>query len=144
MTTPDAQRSVTLRRTSAGRFAATNARGGELTFGSGDDNEFTPVELLLAAIGGCSAIDVDILTRRRAEPTDFQVRIDAAKARDDSGNHLQDIELSLRVSFGDGEGGDAARALLPDAMKKSHERLCTVSRTVELATPVAFRLEPTV
>jgi putative redox protein len=37
--------------------------------------------------------------------------------------------------------GDAARAVLPDAVKKSHDRLCTVSRTVELGTPIATRIE---
>lgn len=143
MTTSDAHRAVTLRRTSAGRYAATNARGGELTFGSGDDNDFTPVELLLAAIGGCSAIDVDILTSRRAEPTRFEVVVGADKARDEAGaNHLEDVEVNFRVTFGDGDGGDAARTLLPMAMQKSHDRLCTVSRTVEMPTPVAFRLEP--
>ena len=30
---------------------------------------------------------------------------------------------------------------LPDAVKKSHDRLCTVSRTVELGTPIEDRIE---
>lgn len=136
--TDSAQRSVSLTRTEAGRFRATNARGGVVEFGSGDDTDFTPVELLLAAIGGCSGIDVDILTRRRAEPSDFTVDVTAEKIRDSDGNHLQDIAVSFRVTFPDGEGGDAARALLPEAIRKSHERLCTVSRTVELGSPVNF------
>jgi hypothetical protein len=29
---------------------------------------------------------------------------------------------------------------LPDIVRKSHERLCTVSRTVELGTPVRPRI----
>ncbi|MGI8415726.1 MAG: OsmC family protein, partial [Nakamurella sp.] len=61
-TPSDNHRSVTLERTAAGRFRAVNARGSVLEFGSGNDPDFTPVELLLAAIGGCSGIDVDILT----------------------------------------------------------------------------------
>jgi len=32
-------------------------------------------------------------------------------------------------------------AVLPDAVKKSHDRLRTVGRTVELGTPVATRIE---
>jgi len=40
-----------------------------------------------------------------------------------------------------GEGGDAARTILPDAVKKSHDRLCTVSRTIEAGTPVSTRIE---
>ena len=33
--------------------------------------EFTPIELLLAAIGGCTALDVEAITGKRADPTDF-------------------------------------------------------------------------
>jgi uncharacterized OsmC-like protein len=141
MAPSDAHRSVSLRRTSAGRYVATNARGGELAFGSGSDDEFTPVELLLAAIGGCSAIDVDILTTRRAEPESFEVTVGAEKVRGDEGNHLGPVDMVFRVRFPDGEGGDAARELLPDAVRKSHDRLCTVSRTVELSTPVRVQIE---
>lgn len=133
-------RSVTIQRTSAGHYTATNSRGSTLSFSTGDTQEFTPVELLLVAIGGCSGVDVDLLTSRRAEPDTFEVQVDADKVRDDSGNHLAGIEVTFRLSFPAGEAGDAARAVLPDAVAKSHDRLCTVSRTVELGTPVATRI----
>lgn len=134
-------RSVTLQRTSSRRYVATNARGGQLSFGEGADGEFTPVELLLTAIAGCSAIDVDFIASRRSEPDSFEIQANASKVRDESGNHLEDIELVFRVTFPSQEAGDAARAILPDAVAKSHDRLCTVSRTVELGTPVAVRIE---
>jgi len=57
------------------------------------------------------------------------------------GNRLTDITVTFRVVFPEGEGGDKARALLPDADKKSHERLCTISRTVELGTPITTHIE---
>ena len=60
---------------------------------------------------------------------------------DDAGNRLTDIVVTFRIRFPDGERGDAARALLPDAVRKSHDRLCTVSRTVELGTPIGTRIE---
>ena len=41
---------VTLQRTATGRYVATNARGVQLELGS-DDDVFSPVEVLLAAIG---------------------------------------------------------------------------------------------
>ena len=119
----------------------TNTRGGKLTFGTGSGTDFTPTELLLAAIGGCTAIDVDILTLRRAEPAGFNIRVDANKVRDGSGNRLTDIEVSFQVRFPAGEAGDDARAVLPDAVKKSHDRLCTVGRTVELGTAIAAKIE---
>ena len=137
----DSHRSVTITRTSAGRYTAVNGRGGVLDFGTGDVDDFTPVELFLTAIGGCTAVDVDILTTRRAEPESFVVQVDGEKVRDDDGNRMEELSVTFRVRFPEGEGGDAARALLPDAMQRSHDRLCTVSRTVELGTPVATHIE---
>ncbi len=68
--------------------------------------------------------------------------VGAEKLRDEKGrNSLTDITVTFQIRFPDGEGGDKARALLPDAVKRSHEQLCTVSRTVELGTPVATRIE---
>ena len=77
-----------------------------------------------------------------AEPEAFEIAVDANKVRDDEGNHLADIVVTFRIRCPEGEQGDKARALLPDAVKKSHDRLCTVSRTVELGTPIATRIEP--
>jgi len=141
MTTDSAHRGVRLERIENSRYIATNDRGGQISIGRGDGTDFTPVDLLLAGIGGCTAIDVDILTSRRAEPDSFEILIDAEKVRDEAGNHLTDIVVTFRITFPEGEQGDKARDLLPDAVRKSHDRLCTVSRTVELGTPIATRIE---
>ena len=140
MTTDPAHRGVRLERTENSRYIVTNDRGGQMTVGTGQGTDFTPVDLLLAGIGGCTAVDVDILTSRRAEPDSFEVFVDATKVRDEAGNHLTDIVVTFRVRFPDGEQGDKARALLPDAVRQSHDRLCTVSRTVELGTPIETRI----
>jgi putative redox protein len=139
MATSSQHREVTVSRTAPGEFTATNARGGQLTFGAGTG--FTPTELLLVAIGGCTAIDVDIVTSRRAEPTGFDVVVGASKIRDAEGNRLTDIEVTFRVSFPPGEAGDRARAVLPDIVRQSHDRLCTVGRTVETGPQIATRIE---
>ena len=134
-------RTVTIERVSPGAFAVTNTRGGQLTFGTGSGAEFTPTELLLAAIGGCTAIDVDILTSRRAEPESFHIRVGADKVRDASGNRLTDIQVTFQITFPAGEDGDNARSILPDAVKKSHDRLCTVGRTMEIGTPITTKID---
>jgi putative redox protein len=141
MTTSPVARNVTVERVASGMFAAVNSRGGRITFGTGGDADFTPTELLLAAIGGCTSIDVDILTSRRAEPESFEVLVDATKVRDEAGNRLTDIQVTFRITFPAGEQGDEARAILPDVVRKSHDRLCTVGRTVEIGTPIATRIE---
>jgi len=141
MTPEETRRQVTLDRTRNSHYTATNKRGGTISVGDGSDDSFTPVELLLLAIGGCTAVDVDLVTSRRAEPDSFEVTIDATKIRDDQrSNRLADILVTFKVAFPDGADGDKARAILPDILKVSHERLCTVSRTVELGTPITFTL----
>lgn len=137
----DPHRTVTITRSSAGRYTAVNGRGGTLQFGTGDVDDFTPVELFLAAIGGCTAVDVDILTTRRAEPDLFEVEVGGDKVRDEGGNRMQGLSVTFRTTFPQGIGGDAARALLPEAVQRSHDRLCSVSRTVELGTEVTTRIE---
>lgn len=134
-------RAVSVERLEAGRFAGVNSRGGRILFGTGGDEEFTPTELLMIAIGGCTAIDIDILTSRRSEPDSFDIVVDADKIRDEGGNHLTNIEVTYRIRFPAGADGDKARSVLPQAVQQSHDRLCTVGRTVELPTPIATRIE---
>jgi uncharacterized OsmC-like protein len=142
MTPDNARRTVTIDRTSNGHYTVGNARGGAISVGNGSDDAFTPVELLLTAIGACTAIDVDVLTARRAEPESFQVTVDGTKIKDEHrANRLKDITVTFSITFPEGEDGDKARALLPEAAKVSHDRLCTVSRTVELGTPIGFTLD---
>ncbi|GIF23796.1 putative OsmC-like protein [Actinoplanes tereljensis] len=137
------QRSVSLRRTSLGQYEVRNDRGGAMTIGVGDGAEFTPVELLLAALGGCTGADIDYITSKRAEPESFSVHVTGDKVRDESGgNRLVNLAIELLVTFPEGAAGDAAREALPRAAKMSHDRLCTVSRTVELGSPVDTRIAP--
>jgi uncharacterized OsmC-like protein len=129
-------RSVSMERVSKGVFEVTNVRGGTMRIGGGDTDDFTPVELLLTAIAGCSAVDVDFITVKRAEPQSFTVTAAGEKLRDEDGNHLGDIQVRFSVTFLEGEAGDKAREMLPKAIAMSHDRLCTVSRTVVLGTPI--------
>jgi uncharacterized OsmC-like protein len=136
----DTHRWITLDRAEPGVFVARNVRGGELRVSGDDGATFTPVELLLVAIGACTSADVDAVTRRRSEPDGFAVRVDAQKVRDGVGNLMRDIEVTLSVTFPAGEAGDAAREALPRALAASHDRTCTVSRTVEAGNPVTVRI----
>lgn len=141
MTNDSPKRSISIARTGPGSYLATNARGGSIEFGSGDDSGFTPVELLLTAIGGCAGIDVDMLTSRRAEPESFEILVEADSVQEGGGHHLADITATFRLRFPAGSAGDAARAVLPTAIERSHDRLCTVGRTVERGTPILMRAD---
>ncbi len=137
-TTSGDRREVTVERLGAG-FVARNAEGNSLEFGDTAAGQLNPIEMLLAAIGGCAAIDVVTLTDRRAETTTFQVTIGADKLRDELHNHLGPVDVRFDVRF-DGPGKEDAESVLPNAVRMAQDRLCTVSRTVSLGTPVDMGL----
>ena len=133
-------RSVAMTRTEKGSYLVTNVRGGTMTVGGGGASpNFTAVELFLTAMAACSATDVDYITSRIAEPVEFEVSAEGEKLRDGVENHLGDIEVTFTVRFPSGEAGDQARARLPRAIEQSHDRLCTVSRTVQRGAPIVMR-----
>ena len=79
--TDETLRSVDVERTGLGRYLVRNVRGGTIQVSADGDDSFTPVELLLAAIGACTGADVDYVTSRRAEPDGFTVRVTGDKLR---------------------------------------------------------------
>lgn len=137
----ETSRAVELTKIGVDRYKATNARGGETFFGSGgEDPDFTPVEMFLASIGACTALNVDGISGKRATAETFDITVSGNKIRDESGNHLVNLSVTFDIRFPEGGDGDAARAVLPRALEQTRDRLCTVSRTVELGEPVELRL----
>jgi uncharacterized OsmC-like protein len=139
---PETYRSVSLSIMGEKRFKATNVRGGVLPIGQGDDPDFTPVELLLAALAGCGAIDLEWVTDKRAPFASFAARAEGHKVRDDLGSHLVQLSVTLDVTFPDGEAGDQAREVVPRTLQQIEDRLCTVGRTVSLGEHVAYVAGP--
>ena len=132
------ERRIDLTKMGEGRYKATNARGGVLPVGSGDDPDFTPVELLLAALAGCGAIDIDLITGKRAEAMSFDVVAEGTKIRDEQGNRLVDLRVTFDVRFPEGEAGDRAREVMPSAIEKTRDRLCTVGRTIKVGADITY------
>lgn len=136
---PDTLRSVDLTRTGPMTLEARNARGSVLRVGSGDDADFTPVELLLVALGGCGAIDLEHITGKRADPDRFDVHVEGHKVRDELGNRMVGLTVLFDVAFPEGDDGDRAREVVPRALQMVQDRLCTVGRTVQLGDAVVYR-----
>lgn len=131
-------RVVNVERVASRRYRATNAKGDSLEFGQGE-GLLTPVELLLAAIAGCSAIDVDVVTSRRAEAEEFRIISSGLRQMEENGAvRMGDIEVSFNVRFPSTEAGDKAQAMVDRLIQLSAEKDCTVSRTVEHGSKVTF------
>ncbi|MFJ2620609.1 OsmC family protein [Glutamicibacter sp. NPDC087344] len=129
-------REVKVERVESRKYRATSvASGASLEFGQGE-GLLSPVELLLAAIAGCSAIDVDVATTRRSEPDKFEVAATGYKLSEDGAGRMDDINMSFDLKFPDTEEGRKAAGMVQRIVKLSHDKYCTVSRTVELGAKV--------
>ena len=129
-------REVKIERVESRKYRATSAAtGASLEFGQGE-GLLSPVELLLAAIAGCSSIDVDVATTRKSEPEKFEVAATGYKISEDGAGRMDDIHLGFDLKFPDNEEGRKAASMVERIVKLSHDKYCTVSRTVELGAKV--------
>lgn len=127
---------VTVERTADG-FVASNGRGAELIFGTGgEDGSFTPVELMLAALGGCNIVTVEPLTAKRGHRlVRLAATVDAAKVKP---NQLGTITMTYDVELPP-DDPDAAQ-VFRDVALRVHEKACTVSTALESVTEIDLKL----
>lgn len=118
-------------------YRAHGANGATLDFGVGE-GLLTPVELLLAAIAGCSSVDVDAGTSRRSTPEVFEVLASALKLTEDGAVRLDEVQVDFDVRFPADEQGAKAQKMVDRLIQLSEQKDCTVSRTVEHPTEVTF------
>lgn len=134
---------VEVERLAQTHYRATNPAGASLEFGAGE-GLLSPVELLLAAVAGCTAVDVDVVTSRRGgEPSTFRITAEGDRVNEAGGaSRLSDVRLAFDVTFPDTpEGGRQAQAMVGRLVQVSHDKDCTVSRTVEHPpTNVTFKV----
>ncbi len=131
---------VDVARTGEHQFVATNGRGGEVSIGrDGAPHAFTPGELLLAAIAGCSALTSEnLLTRRLGAGAALGVHADRTKDADDP-NTFSSVRVSFDVDLSKVDD-PGEREKLVNAVHRAIERACTVSRSVERGTPIHVEL----
>lgn len=117
---------VRVERTDDG-FVARNDRGAEVAMGGGDEQGvFTPVELLLAALGGCNIVTVEPLTAQRGHRmTRLAMTVQAEKV--DSAR-LGTITVTYDVELP--EGDEKAAEVLRAVAHRVEEKYCTVSRAL--------------
>ena len=99
----------------------TNKHGTELLVDQEGLRGLSPLELLLAALGSCSAVDFALLMRKQRDAVEpIHIEVDGDK---------EDTRMQwLRVTYHVGEGHDVAK--LERARAKTATDLCTVSRTL--------------
>ncbi|WP_055698792.1 MULTISPECIES: OsmC family protein [Streptomyces] len=112
-------------------WTARNDRGAEVRIAAADNPDaqpsFTPVELLLAALGGCGGLVVD-RTARTVEHDGLRITVDSVSRPEDDGR-VGVVRVSYEIDLPEGDG--KAAETLERAIRLTHEKYCTVSRTVE-------------
>ncbi|MCR3737932.1 putative OsmC-related protein [Actinomadura glauciflava] len=108
-------------------FRAVNGRGAAVAIGDGDaEGVFTPVELLLAALGGCELVTVEPLTAKRGHR---MARLAATVQADKvATSTLGTITVTYDVELP--EGDDEAEGVLKAVAARVHEKYCTVGNAL--------------
>ncbi|MFC0581420.1 OsmC family protein [Micrococcoides hystricis] len=128
---------IEMTRLAENHYVATNEAGAKIEFGRGE-GLLSPVEVLLAAIAGCSSIDVDVVTARRSEATKFVVKAEGDRVNEDGASRLSAVRLEFDIEFPHDEAGQKAADMIQRVVQLSHDKHCTVARTVEHQTQVDF------
>ena len=99
----------------------------------GTNEAATPKELLLAAVCGCSGMDVAGLLKKHKQPVD-ELTIEAeAKNREGFPATFAELTLTFRLS------GAIDRAVLVEAVRLSQSKYCSVSAMLSKAVPVSYK-----
>ncbi len=119
------------RRFEAGRSGAPTIRmDGDATTAP------SPVDTLISALAGCTAVDVvDILKKRRTEPTALDMVITAQRA-DGTPRRLVKVHLAYRITGGGVERDHALRAI-----ELAVTKYCSVRDSLDPELPVTWSLE---
>ncbi|GGS59324.1 osmotically inducible protein C [Planobispora rosea] len=128
--------SVNVERTENG-YVARNDRGAEVAMGGGDEQGvFTPVELLLAALGGCNIVTVEPLTAKRGHRlVRLAMTVHAEKVET---TKLGPITVSYDIELP--EGDEQAEEVFRAVAHRVEEKYCTVSHALRNETEVVLEL----
>jgi putative redox protein len=117
------------------QFEATSESGHTMTFDVAKQAGPTPMEAVLMALCGCTAIDVlSILNKKREGHTGLHVHATAEKAAD-SPSVFTHIRLVYKVS------GNVSRKSVEDAVHLSKTKYCSVSAMLEKTARIEFVIE---
>jgi uncharacterized OsmC-like protein len=124
---------VKVEGTDDGGFVARNDRGAEVAIGGADDHGvFSPVELLLAALGGCELVTVEPLTAQRGHRLDALAA--TVRAEKIEPTRLGTVTITYEVELPAGD--DKAAGVFAAVARRVHDGYCTVGRALKEPTPV--------
>jgi len=119
------------------RFLVKTDSGIEYRLDSGDGaTDPSPVDVLLASLGGCTGMDVIfILRKKRLDVTGYTLEL-VGQRRDDHPKAFTAMEVVHRV-----RGRGLPRAAVEEAVRLSEEKYCSVHATLAPGVRLTSRVE---
>ena len=121
-------------------FEVTNENGHKVLLDNKSKKEgkvegISPMELILAALAGCSGIDiVAILNKQKINPTDIKMDIKGDRIPDVIPSLFQKIKVNVRLE------GDIPPEKVKRAVCLSFEKYCSVAKTLEYSTTIKYSI----
>jgi putative redox protein len=119
-------------------FIGTNISGKSVTIDTNSDRRSapTPMELLLIAVGGCTAVDVvDILRKKRQEVSDYKIEL-SGERREEHPRAFTKINVHHIVY-----GRNVSAQAVERAIQLSDEKYCSVAATVRPTATITTSFE---
>ncbi len=102
----------------------------------GHDKAFRPMQMLLAAMGGCSTVDVvTILRKQREELKDIKITVIAEREKGVTPSLYTEVHAHFRLY------GDIDEEKAQKAVALSVGKYCSVAKTLEKTAKVTFSVE---
>src|SRR5687767_8904488 len=101
----------------------------------GEGKGMRPRQMLLAALGGCSAIDVLLILRKQKQDIlDFNVEVDGESEKVQDHSLFRDITLHFIIK------GNIDYDKIERAVKLSIDKYCSVSKTLEPTAKINYKI----
>lgn len=95
----------------------------------------SPMELLLAALAGCSGIDIiAILNKQKTNPTDLKMDVEGERIPNVAPSLFYKIKVNVRLE------GDIPPEKAKRAVCLSFDKYCSVAKTLEYSTPIKYSI----
>lgn len=102
----------------------------------GGGKAMRPMQVLLASMGGCSAIDViSILRKKRQPPKDIRISLSGEREAGKEPSLYRKINIHFRLY------GDIEPEAAQQAVSLSMEKYCSVAKTLELSAIITHSFE---
>lgn len=102
----------------------------------GDDQGVRPKQLMLAALAGCTGMDViSILRKMKVEPESFNIKVEA-DVTDEHPKHYNKMHIIYEL-----KGKDLPLDKIQKAVELSQDKYCGVSAAYKKAMPLSWEIK---